>query len=910
MKKIVKKIISVLLALLLLSTSVVCAFATSGDAVSATTMEKSKKIAEQMEDEGLVLLKNDNSLLPLADKKVSVFGIASCCLSLSGGGSGSVNGDNAINFYEGLSNAGIEYNTEVFDIYSSWKQENTKNSTGIDAVDMLLGYILSDDISELPIDRLDSNVMRNAQQFSDTAIFVIGRAGAELSDLTAEQMKLTADEEKLLDKLTGTFDNIIVVFNTSNTMEMGWLDNYPQIKAAIMLWLPGEVGTNSLGRVLSGEVNPSGKLVDTIAYDVSSNPTTVNFGNFSYSDALFKYFVNYQEGIYVGYRYYETFAKEAVQYPFGYGLSYTDFDWETVNFSANSNEISVTVKVTNTGSVAGKDTVEVYFSAPYYFGGIEKSSIELAGYAKTGTLNPGQSENVIVTFDTDDMASYDYQNTEAWVLESGDYQIKVGHSIRDFEDVFTYNVPTTKVIKNDDVTGTVIENLFDDANGGLTYLSRTDSAATYPTSPKNYNAPEEVLNCDTRPEPTTEGTAPKTGVTYEDGTIMLADVKNDPSLWDKFLDQLTIDEMIVMIAESGYQTAGVDRLGIPRTVDNDGPASVKGDGGLLYKNSGLAYPVETVLACTWNDALAQEYGKQIGLEAKDIGTNIWYAPACNIHRSPMGGRNFEYFSEDPLISGKMAAAVTKGAQSQNLVVTVKHFACNDQETNRMNNGLFTWLNEQSMRELYLEPFEIAVKEGNAKGIMSAYNRIGSTWCSASEPLLVDLLREEWGFNGYVVCDAYVNFTGSGYMDPVLAIYARNDALLTSLWYFAERLQITQSIKSAYEKDPVGLGVRMRECCKDLCEVKMFTLAFDPSTASGNKGNVVLNSQENTTNDTNGSGGGSTDGTSGNTTVKDANIAQTGNHNVVSMAAIGLIAATAAVVAPIAYKKSRKTKKEK
>ena len=282
---------------------------------------------------------------------------------------------------------------------------------------------------------------------------------------------------------------------------------------------------------------------------------------------------------------------------------------------------------------------------------------------------------------------------------------------------------------------------------------------------------------------------------------------------------------------------------VPATADNDGPAAVKGPGGLLYTKIGFAYPVEASLACTWNDALAETFGRSVGREARQVGTEVWYAPGCNLRRSPLGGRNFEYFSEDPYLSGKLAAAVTRGAQSQKIVVTLKHFVCNEQETNRQANGLFTWVDEQSMRELYLEPFELGVKEGNAHGVMSAYNRIGATWCGASRPLLVDLLRNEWGFDGYVVTDAYTNWTGSGYLDPVLAVYARNDGVLTSFWYFTQEIQTTTALKSQYALDPVGFGRALRDCVYDLCVMKLYTTAMEAKAGTLPEADLLLSTED-------------------------------------------------------------------
>lgn len=820
------------LVLCMLMTTAISSFAANG--ISNEQFSAASRIARQMEDEGIVLLKNDDSFLPLKNKKVNVFGIASCDLLLSGGGSGSVVASEAVDFYEGLKHGGIRYNKDLKKIYEDWKSQYTLAETGNGLIDMLLNYVQGDGADELPIENISEEAMAAAREFSDTALIVFGSAGTELADLKKSDLRLNETQRAMLDAVTSNFENVIIVFNTSNTMEMDWVEQYDTIRAAILMWLPGQIGAESLGDVLSGKVNPSGKLTDSIAWKLGDNPTIRNFGNYQYDGTLpsilGKYFIDYEEGIYLGYRYFETFNKKAVQYPFGYGLSYTTFDWDVTSFKANAKDVTVKVKVTNTGKRAGKDVVQLYFSAPYTKGGIEKSAIELAAYGKTDLLPPGKSQTLTLSYKTSDMASYDAEKAQAWVLDAGTYKIKVGRSVRDIVKSFDYKVSEQKTLKKDDTTGTTIRNLFDDTSEGLTTLSRADKKGTYPQKPTDFSMPASVANSDQRPTEAVKGKVPKQGVNYKDGPILLKDVAKDASLWNKFLDQFTVDEMIEMVAESGYGTMGLRRLGVPPTDDNDGPAAVKGPGGLLYTKIGFAYPVEATLACTWNDALAETFGRAVGQEAKQLGTEVWYAPGCNLRRSPLGGRNFEYFSEDPYLSGKMSAAVTRGAQSQGVVVTLKHFVCNEQETNRQSNGLFTWVSEQAMRELYLEPFELGVKEGNAHGVMSAYNRIGTTWCGASRPLLVDLLRNEWGFDGYVVTDAYTNWTGSGYLDPVLAVYARNDAVLTSFWYFTQELQTTTALRSQYNKDPVGFGRALRDCIYDLCVMKMYTNAFPPDVS--------------------------------------------------------------------------------
>ncbi len=820
-----KQLASIALAVIILVSSFTTAFAAS--LIPDETREKSIKIANQIESEGIVLLKNEDNVLPLKNKKVNVFGAASCSIAFAGAaGSGAVRSSDAVGFYDALDNADIEYNKDIYNTYANFT--GTRFDLGfISYVITVLKQFFGGGQSEMPINRISESSFNQAVEFSQTAIIVIGRVGTEMKDLSVEQLNLTEGETAMIEKVCDKFSDVIVVFNISNITDMSWLDDYESIKAALIMWLPGEVATNSVGEVLTGKVNPSGKLADTVSYDIEDHPASENFGNYMYKGVLGipKYFVNYCEGIYVGYRYFETFAPEKVMYPFGYGLSYTDFAWNVKSFDADSENITVKVDVTNTGNMAGKDVVQVYFSAPYYEGGIEKSAIELAAYKKTSELAPGKSETLEITFKVEDMASYDSETEEAWVLDNGNYKIHVAHDVRTFEKTFDYNVTDKVVYKTDSASGNKVNNLFGFAEGDLTYLSRSDADGTYPAPPTDYKATSDVLNSDERPEPQTEGEVPKTGVKHESGVITLADVAEDESLWDAFLDQLTVSEMISLITDCGYETTSVDRLGIPGTSDNDGPSCIKGKGGLLYSECGLAYPVSTALACTWNDELAEEFGEMIGQEALHLGTHVWYAPGCNIHRSPQGGRNNEYYSEDPLLSGKMSAAVTRGAQSKGLIVTVKHFAANEQETNRQSNGLYTWLNEQSLREIYLEPFELSVKEGGAKGIMSAYNRIGAQWCGGSKALLVDLLREEWGFDGYVVTDASIDLTGEGYLDPTLAVYARNSGILTML-YVISAPQTMLSLRLAYAKDPIGMGNAMRLCVYDICRMKIESNAFN------------------------------------------------------------------------------------
>ena len=816
MKKI-NKILSVILTFtILLPCFILMANAVSGN-IDPDIIEMSSNLAVEIEQEAIVLLKNEDNTLPLENKKVNVFGAASVVSLLGGAGSGAIVTHDPVYFYEALDEAGIEYNKELQALYEKNCSSNEIPKTSNTILNNLLQLVLAkNSLDEMNPDKLTDELMADAKAFSDTAIIVIGRTSAENSDLTPETLRLSDKERAMVDKVATTFSEVIVLFNIGNVMEMGFIDEYESIKAAAIMWIPGEFGMRAVGQMLKGDVNPSGRLADTIAYSIYDHPSTENFGSFSYDNG--EHYVEYQEGIYVGYRYFETFAKEKVQYPFGYGLSYTTFSKELISYNTDDGRITAEIKVTNTGDRAGKDTVQLYYSAPYY-GTIEKSAINLGAFAKTKLLAPAESETLTVEFDINSMASYD-MNKAAWVLEKGDYSIILGKNVREHIDSFIYTLGEDVVMKNDDVTGTEIKNLFDEAYNGFTVLSRKDGVATYPEA-RTLVATDKVKKPDEHPAPVKDGTAPKMGVTY-DKTIMLRDVYENPELMDKFLDQLTLDEMTHLVTHSGYMTYGVERLGIPKTWDNDGPSCVKGSHGITYSDCGTAYPCETAIACTWNTDLAYRMGDSVGQEARSIGTDIWYAPGVNIHRNPMGGRNFEYFSEDPVISGVMATEIINGAWNQGLITTIKHFALNDQETHR--TGVFTWADEQTLREIYFKAFEIPVKNSECHGVMSSYNRVGTDWAGACSELLNDLLRTEWGYEGYVISDYSNNFIGRGYMDPALGVYNGNDTILTGVW-FLNMISHVNLVKATYNADPVGFGTALREACRNMIVMKMKTKAF-------------------------------------------------------------------------------------
>ena len=795
-----KRLLATMLSVALLLSLPLPASASTGN-INANVVADSLAVAKQVEAEGIVLLKNEGPVLPLAaEKGINVFGSASIDPYYGSSGSGSIKSDTLIGFYDGLRLAGISYNEALYNTYQSWYGKNGKHK-------------------EMPVENID---FTQACAYSDTAVLMIGRAGSEGGDLEPAELQLTSDERLLLDQVCASFPNVIVLFNIVNIMEMGFLEEYDSIRAAAIIWTPGEAGMESVAKMLSGEINPSGRLQDTVAWQTADHPSSANFGDYSYANVKAS-FVEYEEGIYVGYRYFETFGVD-VQYPFGYGLSYTSFTWSDMILSESGNTRTVSLTVTNTGSRAGKDVVEIYVSVPYLPGGVEKSSVQLAAYVKTPLLAPGESAVCSASFDIWDLASYDYMGEQAWILDAGTYAVHVSSDVRTPLGELAFILPEKLVKKYDEVSGTEIKNLFADAlSPNMTVLSRANRDGTYPSTPMGQNCPFDLSDMDAAIIPPLEegAQAPALGIIHEN-TIYLQNVWANPSLEDSFLDQLTLDEMIDLICNCGYKTPGVDRLGIPKTNDNDGPASVKGSGGLLYKDSGVAWPAGVCLSCTWNDALAYEHGVRCGVEAKSIGTSIWYAPTANLHRNPRGGRNFEYFFFFSVVCGRMASAIVQGAQSQNLTVTVKHLVLNEQETNRW--GILTWADEQTIRELYLKPFETAIKKGGARGVMSAYSRLGKTWCGGSNILLTELLRREWGYSHYVVSDFSVYGLYGTYMNPIQAVYAGNDAMLTGI-YVVQFFPVLDKMRKEYEANPIAFGRAMRECVRNIIHMKMASSAF-------------------------------------------------------------------------------------
>ena len=756
-----------------------------------------------------MLLENDSDVLPLTGG-VNVFSFDSFNLRLTGGGSGGSNIAGAPTLYEALDAQGIEYNP---DLYAAMQDAGAEHSEGSsNAFVQIAGALLGGGSTEPAPDYLTDEVMAQAQEFSRTALVVVGNSGAEGSDFDHEQLQLADTQRALLDKVTAVQDDVIVLINSGNQMELGFLDEYPEVTAALWIGTPGPQGATSVAKVLSGEVNPSGRLTDTYAYDVTSAPATVNLGDHDYAN-VGRSFLEYEEGIYVGYRYYETrwaddeagYA-QTVQFPFGHGLSYTDFEWDVAEPVVTDETVSVTVTVTNTGEVAGKDVVQVYFSAPYVSGGIERSAIELAGYAKTSAIAPGRAETVTVTFDVQDMASWDTAQGH-YVLDAGQYLVSARTDVHTPVAEFPTVVDAAQVFDADPDTGVEYESRFDYVEGDVTYLSRGDWEGTYPTAPDGTEtASDDVLALmDPVIEPTT-GDVPTYGA---DNGLVLADmvgVDREDARWDAFLDQLTVDEQIALFSYGAYKTEEIERLGIPSMIMLDSPAGLN---SLFSPLDAAAYPTEIVIASTWNPDLAHAVGESVGREAQAYGVDVWYAPGMNLHRTAMGGRDFEYFSEDPLLSGTMAAGMVAGARDQGVPATIKHFVLNDQEVNA-RTGINVFASEQALRELYLAPFEIAVKDGGATGAMSSFINLGGSWAGGNEDLLQEVLRGEWGFEGVVTTDAVLG----GWMDPELAALHGNDLML------AVFPGTVDTMKAAIENDPVGIGHGLRDRVHNI----LFTVA--------------------------------------------------------------------------------------
>lgn len=805
-------------------------------------IDNSKKVIEDVTNEGVVMTKNDNSFLPIAPQKINVFGWSSTNPVYGGTGSGTVDATTAVGILKGLENAGFETNSELSDMYTEYRQDRPVISIN-DGQDWTLPEVPAADYSD--------KIINDAKDFSDVAMIVLSRTGGEGTDLPIDMgpimdgstmdigtkytkgtytnnskdyddfedgqsyLELSKTEQDLVDLVCSNFDDVIVVYNGANAMELGWTNDYEQIKSVLLCAGAGATGFNALGNIISGEVNPSGKTTDTWLKDINKAPYINNIGHFAYtntdkvSNAAKKAweradgivsFVDYVEGIYVGYRFYETAADEGfinyddtVMYPFGYGLSYTTFDETMGELRASDDGISVDVTVTNTGDTAGKDVVELYYDPPYYNGGIEKSSVNLLAFDKTDLLEPGESETVTLTFSDEDMASYDTYGAGHYVLEHGDYDISLRTDSHNVVDSKTYNVAEDIVYDennkhNGDVE--VADNKFDFVEGDITYLSRKDGFANYDTAtaaPTNFELDGTIYGNGTYDPTDYDNDDDKMPTTGADNGLELFDLRGasyDDDRWEDLLDEMTVDEMVDLIAFGGHQNIAVSSIDKIRILDTDGPAGVNSSTLGIF---GTGFCSEIILAQTWNTELAVAFSEAMGQEFADYHVTGWYAPSMNIHRSAFGGRDFEYYSEDSKLSAEMAKAEVEGIVNAGMYPFIKHFVLNEQEINR-NAFLTTWSNEQAMREIYFKPFEDTIKaypDGKI-AVMSSYNFLGTEWAGSCTQLLNDVLRGEWGYKGMVISDYFGNY---GYMDADRAVRggtdmmlgtAGNDAIMTDL----------------------------------------------------------------------------------------------------------------------------------
>ena len=815
------------------------------------TVAQSLATIQKTGEEGIVLLKNENNTLPLSGDvtRLNVFGWASTQPFIGGTGSSASSAAAATDILQSLRDAGYELNESLTQMYTGYRAERPTSD--------MFGQDLT--LPEPTADYYTDELMAEAEAFSDTALIVIARGGGENYDLPTDMgavidgtyniaqtvsvapdnypytkvsyhnngdyddfesgesyLELSNTEEAMIDLVCSRFENVIVLINACNPMELGWVDEYAQIGAVLLAPAPGVQGFAALGSILSGEVNPSGRTVDTFVYDLLSTPSINNIGINAYTniedlklsiaaaDSTYQGsagFVNYVEGIYVGYKFYETAAEEGliaydevVQYPFGYGLSYTAFEKTIENFSDDGDSISFTVNIENTGDVAGKDVVQIYYTPPYTNGGIEKASANLVDFAKTSLIEPGSSEKIYFSIAKEDMAAYDSEGVKlengGYILEAGEYTISVrsdSHTVDD-ERAFTVeaDVDYSENARPSDETAAV--NQFQDyARGTFEQLSRADGFANYEETcgrvlaETDYEMDEETLAAveanvmggyDSTLYDNPEDEMPTMGA---DNGVVLADMTGldyDDPLWDDLLDELSFSDMEQLVNAGGWQTAEISSIEKRATSDCDGPAGLN---NYITGSYGTTYPSEVLMAQTWSKDMAFEIGASMGSEFAAAENYGWYGPAMNIHRSAFAGRNFEYFSEDGVLSGLMAVNEANGAAQFGVYPYLKHFALNDQELGR-TAILLTYASEQAIREIYLRPFEIAVKgfEGGALAMMTSYNWIGDVPAMANSDLLNDVLRGEWGFEGMVITDYFGSY---GYMISDNCLRNGNDLML-------------------------------------------------------------------------------------------------------------------------------------
>lgn len=789
------------------------------DTVTKETNKEAGDVAESIMGEGIVLLENEG-LLPLTDTdSLNLFGWESINPAYGGAGSGGINDlYEVISLTKGLENAGFSVNQELVDFYNAYSSDKPEMSI----------QKQSWTLPEPPVSEYSQELIDNAKAFSDVAVVVISRkAGEGHNDIPMDVSKasydnnsteyedfpagehylqLSATERDLVEMVCDNFDNVIVLYNGANQFELGFVEEYEQIKAA--LWCPGtgNRGFNALGQILSGQLNPSGKTPDTFLYDLETAPWWNNGEKIDYTNLadmavegmnagvaqiFAPSFTNYVEGIYVGYKFYETAAAEGlidydsiVQYPFGYGLSYTSFRQEMGPLQEANGAVTVEVTVTNTGAVAGKDVVGLYYNPPYENGGIEKASANLIEFGKTELLEPGESQTLTLSFAAEEMASYDARDAKAYVLEAGDYILSINSDSHTVLDQQTYTVEETLIFSGENKRSSdavAATNVFDEARGDFTVLSRADHFANYDeavAAPASQELGEPYLseyhlnaNFDKTTYLNDEDQMPVTGAKNGLTLADLRDADYDDPRWEQLLDQLTVEEMSEMIAMAGYQTGGIESVGKAATLDFDGPAAINNN----FTGAGsIGFPIEVVIASTWNKDLAKEWGRCMGKLSREMGAQGWYAPGMNTHRTAFGARNYEYFSEDGVLSGNMGANAVAGAREEGVYSYIKHYALYEGNAKMVS----VWADEQTIREIYLKPFELSVKEGGANAVMVSWSFLGHKWTGENSGLLNTVLRGEWGFRGMALTDFFRN-NGHGFMNADAALANGVDAMLST-----------------------------------------------------------------------------------------------------------------------------------
>ena len=841
------------------------------EASRAAAAEAEKNVVT-IQEEGTVLLKNQEKALPInleESNKINIFGSCAYGLFYGNGGSGSFQTDGRVSNERGsathfprvakklevaLEEEGFEINPNLCNMIKNYYSSNKRTvSVAESTYDIQCGYnkynyaeiVSSKDPTEYepPVSvynetRFDDlggkTLLEDAMEFSDTALFVITRRGSEDEDMSYANLQLKANEKACIEMLEENFEKVIILLNVPTVIEAEFL-NDAEIDAAVFMGHPGLTGTKAIAEILAGKVNPSGHLVDTWPYSVKSAPSYQNFGNdttLSYTSGAANgaKFTNYLEGIYVGYRYYVTRGmvdpdykyEDEVQYSFGHGLSYTTFDKSIAEFNVDEEEqkIEVVVEVKNTGDVPGKDVIQLYTHAPYYEGGIEKAYYSLTAFQKTNILKPGEHKGYKLEFTYRDLASWSTDKGH-YVLEHGDYEFTVRENVWDIatteiegrSNTATLNFASDIDFETSYQTGKEYANIFQDVEYGgnddpITYLSRSDFASTWTnTADINRKSASSASHFPGGPANDTSTSYFSFQDNQIEGEVREQEIKNglnfmdfkgaewDDERWEDLLDQLSYADMERLVEYGGFQTADITSINKPISKDYDGPASAF--------HSGTGHPSEVIIAASWSTDVARVMGESIGREGASRGLTGWYAPGINTHRSPFGGRNFEYYSEDPLLAGKMAGYTSQGCMKYGVYAYAKHFVCNDQENSR--SGVFVWASEQAMREIYCRGFEIYVDLGGL-GIMSSFNCIGSWWAGGSEALLTTLLREEWGFHGVVVTD----YAGSAYMATNIGLRAGND-----MWLTPRNLSNELKPHRVYTECPHDGAILLRRAAKNI-----------------------------------------------------------------------------------------------